>query len=247
MSESSPGFPASGTADVKAPGGGPVVIVVEDDPQIRLFLRRTLPNHGYRLFEATSRGEGLREAETRMPDIILLDLGRPDLDGLEVIRRLRRWTAVPIVVLSARGHERDKVEALDAGADDYLTKPFGAGELLARVRAVLRRQSHAGDTGQTRVTFGDVSVDLVRRVVEKAGQQVHLTSLEYRLLALLLQHAGKVLAHRQLLREVWGPSYVESAHYLRVYMGHLRQKLEADPARPRYLMTETGVGYRFVW
>ncbi|MFO1433380.1 MAG: two-component system response regulator KdpE [Candidatus Competibacteraceae bacterium] len=224
----------------------PTILVVEDEKEIRRFVRLALETAGCHVVEAEGYKRGLIEAATRKPDLLILDLGLPDGDGIEFIRDLRGWSSLPILVLSARSQETDKIQALDTGADDYLTKPFGVGELLARVRAVLRRLSHAGDTGQTRVTFGDVSVDLVRRVVEKAGQPVHLTPLEYRLLTLLLQNAGKVLTHRQLLREVWGPSYVESAHYLRVYMGHLRQKLEDDPTRPRYLMTETGVGYRFV-
>jgi two-component system KDP operon response regulator KdpE len=222
------------------------ILVVEDDKEIRRFVRLALEADGCHVVEAAGYQRGLIEAGTRQPDLLMLDLGLPDGDGIEFIRELRGWSSLPILVLSARSQETDKIQALDTGADDYLTKPFGVGELLARVRAVLRRRSQAGDTGQTRVRFGAVSVDLVRRVVEKAGQPVHLTPLEYRLLALLLQNAGKVLTHRQLLWEVWGPSYVESAHYLRVYMGRLRQKLEDDPTRPHYLLTETGVGYRFV-
>ena len=224
----------------------PTILLVEDEKEIRRFVRLALETEGCQVVEAEGYTRGLIEVGTRKPDLLILDLGLPDGDGVEFIRDLRGWSSLPILVLSARSQETDKIQALDAGADDYLTKPFGVGELLARVRAVLRRLSRAGDTGQTCVQFGEVSVDLVRRVVEKAGQPVHLTPLEYRLLALLLQNAGKVLTHRQLLREVWGPSYVESYHYLRVYMGHLRQKLEDDPTRPRYLITETGVGYRFV-
>ncbi|HYQ91356.1 MAG TPA: two-component system response regulator KdpE [Candidatus Competibacteraceae bacterium] len=224
----------------------PTILVVEDEKEIRRFVRLALETDGCQVVEAEGYQRGLIEAGTRQPDLLMLDLGLPDGDGIALIRELRGWSSLPILVLSARSQEADKIQALNTGADDYLTKPFGVGELLARVRAILRRRSHTGDPGQTLVNFGTVRVDLIRRVVEKAGQPVHLTPLEYRLLALLLQHAGTVLTHRQLLREVWGPSYLESAHYLRVYMGHLRQKLEADPTRPRYLLTETGVGYRFV-
>jgi two-component system KDP operon response regulator KdpE len=224
----------------------PVILLVEDEKEIRRFVRMALEMEGCRVIEAEGCKRGLIEAGTRKPELLILDLGLPDGDGVELIRDLRGWSSMPVIVLSARSQEADKIQALDAGADDYLTKPFGVGELLARVRAVLRRLSRAGDTGQTLVKFGEVSVDLVRRVVEKAGQPVHLTPIEYRLLALLINNAGKVLTHRQILREVWGPTYGESSHYLRVYMGHLRQKLEDDPTRPRYIITETGVGYRFV-
>jgi len=235
----------SGIAEPKAPSGSPVAILVEDDPQIRHFLRRALPNHGYRLFEAATGTEGLREAETRMPDIIILDLGLPDLDGLEVIQRLREWTTVPIVVLSARGQERDKVAALDAGADDYVSKPFGIAELLARLRVALR---HAARTAEQKddlpVTVGNLHIDLVHRRVVVSDREIHLTPIEYRLLAALAKHAGKILTQRQLLTEVWGPPYADQAHYLRVYMAQLRRKVEADPTRPKYLLTEAGVGYR---
>jgi len=224
----------------------PVILLVEDEKEIRRFVRLALEMEGCHVVEAEGYQRGLIEAGTRKPDLLILDLGLPDGDGVELIRDLRGWSSMPIIVLSARSQEADKIQALDAGADDYLTKPFGVGELLARVRAVLRRLSRAGDTGQTLVKFGEISVDLVRRVVEKTGQPIHLTPIEYRLLALLINNAGKVLTHRQILREVWGPTYVESSHYLRVYMGHLRQKLEDDPTRPRYIITETGVGYRFV-
>ncbi|HYL81221.1 MAG TPA: response regulator [Candidatus Acidoferrum sp.] len=222
-----------------------VVIVVEDDPQIRHFLRTTLPNHGYRLYEAATAVEGLREAEARHPDIIILDLGLPDLDGLEVIGRLRQWTAVPIVILSARGQERDKVAALDAGADDYVSKPFGIGELLARMRVALRHAAHGAEREDgSPCTVGDLQVDPAHRRVMVAGKEIHLTPIEFRLLAMLAKYAGKVLTQRQLLTEVWGPPYADQAHYLRVYMAQLRRKVEADPARPRYLLTEAGVGYR---
>jgi len=245
MSDSTPGSQVSGTADPAASSGGSVVIVIEDDPQIRHFLRTTLPNHGYRLYEATTAAEGLREAETRKPDIIILDLGLPDLDGLDVIRRLRGWTGVPIVILSARGQEHDKIAALDAGADDYVSKPFGIGELLARMRVALRHATRTAERGDdSPVTVGDLHVDLGHRRVMLAGTEVHLTPIEYRLLATLAKHAGKVLTQRQLLTEVWGPPYTDQAHYLRVYMAMLRRKLEADPTRPKYLLTEAGVGYR---
>ena len=228
-----------------APGGGPVVLVIEDDPQIRRFLRATLGTHGYRLLEATAGESGLVEAATRQPDIVILDLGLPDIDGLEVIRRLRDWTTLPIIVLSARGQERDKIAALDAGADDYVSKPFGVGELLARMRTALRHATRSpDDAGESTFSLGELHVDLPKRQVSIAENQVHLTPIEYRLLTTLIRHAGKVLTHRQLLLEVWGPPYADQAHYLRVYMAQLRRKLEADPARPRYLLTEPGVGYR---
>ena len=245
MSEPMPGPRISGAVDPAATTEGSVVIVVEDDPQIRRFLRTTLPNHGYRLYEATTGDEGLREAETQKPDIIILDLGLPDLDGLEVIRRLRQWTAVPIVVLSARGQEHDKVLALDAGADDYVSKPFGIAELLARLRVALRHAAHTAErSDEAPIAVGEIHIDLVHRRVMQAGSEVHLTPLEYRLLATLAKHAGKVLTQRQLLTEVWGPPYADQSHYLRVYMAQLRRKLEADPTRPKYLLTEAGVGYR---
>ncbi len=228
-----------------ASSGEPVVLVIEDDSQILRFLRATLGNHGYRLFEATTGEAGLVEAATRQPDIVILDLGLPDVDGLDVIRRLREWTALPIIVLSARGQERDKIAALDAGADDYVSKPFGVGELLARMRAALRHATrNPDDAGESTFSLGDLHVDLPKRQVSVAGHQVHLTPIEYRLLTTLIRHAGKVLTHRQLLLEVWGPPYADQAHYLRVYMAQLRRKLEIDPARPRYLLTEPGVGYR---
>jgi len=244
--EPSPPPQAPETADsATTPDAGPVVLVIEDDAQIRRFLRVTLGNHGYRLFEATTGEAGLLEAATRQPDIVILDLGLPDIDGLDVIRRLREWTPLPIVVLSARGQERNKIAALDAGADDYVSKPFGVGELLARMRAALRHAARGlDDAGESTCTLGDMHVDLAKRQVSVAGQQVHLTPIEYRLLTTLIRYAGKVLTHRQLLIEVWGPPYADQAHYLRVYMAQLRRKLEKDPARPRYLLTEPGVGYR---
>jgi two-component system KDP operon response regulator KdpE len=225
----------------------PIVVLIEDEPQIRRFLRATLTGEGYRLFEATTGADGLVQAGSRQPDVVIVDLGLPDMDGVVVIRRLREWSAVPVIVLSARGQERDKVTALDAGADDYVSKPFAAGELLARIRVALRHTagaSHEGDEAPFRV--GSLAVDLYRRQVAVAGVEVRLTPIEYRLLATLVAHAGKVVTHQQLLREVWGPNHSEQAHYVRVYMAHLRGKLEAEPARPRYLRTEPGVGYRLV-
>jgi two-component system, OmpR family, KDP operon response regulator KdpE len=225
----------------------PVALIVEDEPQIRRFVRAALEAEVWQVHEAATQQRGLVEAGTRKPDLLVLDLGLPDGDGLDLIRAVRQWPSVPIVVLSARADETDKVEALDAGADDYLTKPFGVAELLARVRANLRRPRALGPEGADAVVrFGSVEVDSRSRVVRREGVEVHLTPIEYRLLALLLAHAGRVLTHRQLLREVWGPSHAEQPHYLRIYMGHLRQKLEADPAQPRHLLTETGVGYRLV-
>ena len=223
----------------------PTVLVIEDEAQIRRFLRATLTANGYQMLEATTAQEGLVQAATRQPEIIILDLGLPDLDGLEVTRRLREWTAVPIIMLSARGQEADKVTALDAGADDYLTKPFSVGELLARLRVALRHAARTSqEPGEPTFALGDLRVDLARRQVYIAEQQVHLTPIEYKLLTTLVRYAGRVVTHRQLLQEGWGPGHTEANHYLRVYMGQLRHKLEADPARPRYLVTEPGVGYR---
>jgi len=222
-----------------------VVVVIEDEPQIRKFLRATLEGQGYRLFEATTGADGVIEVGSRQPDVVIIDLGLPDMDGLDVIRRVREWTDVPIIVLSARGQERDKVTALDAGADDYVSKPFGAGELLARIRVALRHTagaSHESDEAVFKVR--DLRVDLLRRQIFMSEKEIHLTPIEYKLLTTLVRHAGKVVTHQQLLREVWGPSHTEQAHYARVYMAHLRHKLETEPARPRYLLTEPGVGYR---
>jgi len=223
----------------------PTILVIEDDPQIRRFLRAALPAHGYRLVEAETGEDGLVQAASRTPELILLDLGLPDLDGLEVVRRLRTWSSIPVVVLSARGLERDKVAALDAGADDYLTKPFGVPELLARLRVALRhaRGSGAGEAGPV-IAIGDLAVDLASHLVKLDGDEVHLTPTEFKLLAVLARHAGKVVTHRQLLTEVWGPGSAGNAHYLRVQMHGLRHKLEREPARPRHLITEPGVGYR---
>jgi two-component system KDP operon response regulator KdpE len=221
-------------------------LVVEDEKEIRRFVRQALEAEGFRVFEAENLQRGLIEAGTRKPDLAILDLGLPDGEGTDFIRAVRAWSTMPIIVLSARVEEPDKVEALDVGADDYLTKPFGVAELLARVRASLRRHSRPGDQQDPVARFGDVAVDLANRQVSKGGQDVHLTQIEFRLLAVLLSDPGKVLTYRHLLREVWGPPYVEHSHYLRIYMGHLRQKLEDDPARPKHLVTETGVGYRLI-
>jgi two-component system, OmpR family, KDP operon response regulator KdpE len=224
---------------------GPAVVLIEDEPQIRRFLRAALTGHGYRLFEAGSGEDGLIEAATRQPDLVILDLGLPDLDGLGVLARLREWTSVPVIVLSARGQERDKIAALDGGADDYVSKPFSVGELLARMRAALRHRSQLKE-GAVATTFavGDLSVDLARRHVLVGDREIHLTPIEYKLLTTLIRHAGKVLTHRQLLKEVWGPAHTEDSQNLRFYVAQLRRKLEAVPARPRYLLTEPGVGYR---
>ncbi|MGH8759439.1 MAG: two-component system response regulator KdpE [Burkholderiales bacterium] len=222
------------------------VLIVEDEKEIRRFVRHALEAERFRVVEADSLQRGLIEAGTRKPDLVILDLGLPDGNGADFIREVRVWSTMPIVVLSARVEEHDKVEALDAGADDYLSKPFGVAELLARVRASLRRSARVGEEQGPLVRFGDVVVDLANRQVSKGEHSVHLTQIEFRLLAVLLSHPGKVLTHRQLLRDVWGPAYVERSHYLRIYMGHLRQKLEDDPARPKHLITETGIGYRFV-
>jgi two-component system KDP operon response regulator KdpE len=222
----------------------PILVLIEDEPQIRRFLRATLTGQGYRLFEAATAADGLVEVASRQPDVVIVDLGLPDLDGLEVIRRLREWSKVPVIVLSARGQERDKVTALDAGADDYVSKPFSAGELLARLRVALRHAAGAAHEESAPFKAGELQVDLLRRHVTVGGAEVRLTPIEYKLLATLVRYAGRVVTHQQLLREVWGPTHDEQSHYVRVYMAHLRHKIEAQPARPRYLLTEPGVGYR---
>jgi two-component system KDP operon response regulator KdpE len=223
----------------------PLILIIEDDPAIRRFLRATLSAEGYRYFESVTAGDGIAQIDVRRPDLLLLDLGLPDRDGLEVIRHVRESSPMPIVVLSARGQEKDKVEALDRGADDYVEKPFAVGELLARIRAALRRAAGVAQPGAM-VRFGRVELDLDKRLVRVAGDEVHLTPHEYKLLQVLIRHSGKVLTHRQLLNEVWGPNQIDQAHYLRVCIAQLRRKLETDPARPKHLQTETGVGYRLV-
>ena len=223
---------------------GPLVLVIEDEPQMRRFLRVSLESHGFRLVEATTAAEGLGLAASHNPEVVLLDLGLPDGDGMGVARRVREWSRMPIIVISARGREADKVEALDAGADDYLTKPFGINELLARIRVALRHAQQASVPSTPILEIGPMRIDLDRREVTVSGSEVHLSPIEYRLLVLLARNAGRVLTHRQLLKEVWGPGHAEQTHYLRVYMASLRRKIEPEPARPRLLATEPGVGYR---
>jgi len=223
----------------------PLILVIEDDPQIRRFLRATLTAEDYQFHEAASAQEGIAQAQARQPDLVLLDLGLPDRDGLEVIREIRRWSQLPVVVLSARGQEKDKISALDLGADDYVAKPFAVGELLARIRAALRRAAPAAaDGADSTIRFGDVEADFEKRQITVGGREVHLTPNEYKLLQVLIKYAGRVVTQRQLLNEVWGPQHTEQSQYLRVYVAQLRRKLERDPARPRYLQTEPGVGYR---
>jgi two-component system KDP operon response regulator KdpE len=223
----------------------PLVLVIEDEPQMRKFVRIALASHDYRVLEASSAAAGLQQASAYTPDLVLLDLGLPDADGMEVTRRLREWSPVPILVISARGQEETKVKALDEGADDYLTKPFGAAELLARMRVALRHAARVNDGAGPVVMIGeDVRVDLAKRVVLVRGEDVHLTPIEYKLLAELVKHAGMVMTHRHLLERVWGPGHAHQMQYLRVYMTQLRHKLEQDPARPKFLVTEPGIGYR---
>ena len=219
-----------------------VALIIDDEVQIRRLLRLTLEAHGYKVFEAATGQEGLQEAAQRRPEIVLLDLGLPDLDGVTILKRLREWSTVPVLVLSVRDRDEDKIAALDAGADDYVTKPFSTGELLARLRVAQRHAQAAADLAVFR--SGGLQVDLTARVVTVQGREVKLTATEYALLCLFVRYAGKVLTHRQILREVWGPAYVEQTHYLRVYLAHLREKLEADPAQPKLFLTEPGVGYR---
>ncbi len=221
----------------------PVVLVIEDEIQMRRFLRASLASNGYQVYESETAADGLAQAAARSPDLVLLDLGLPDQDGLLVTERLREWAKMPIIVISARGKEEDKIKALDAGADDYLTKPFGIGELLARIRVALRHSARS-ESGESQFTVGDVRVDLVRRQVTKGDQEVHLTPIEYKLLSTLIKYEGRVITHRQLLREVWGLNSSEQTQYLRVYMAQLRHKLETNPSRPQFLTTEPGVGYR---
>jgi two-component system KDP operon response regulator KdpE len=222
----------------------PTILVIEDEPQMQRFLRASLSGNGYHVLEAETAQDGLAQAASHNPDLVLLDLGLPDQDGLEVTQHLRAWARMPIIVISARHKEEDKIKALDAGADDYLTKPFGVGELLARMRVALRHSARS-DSGVSQFVMGDVTVDLVRRRVTKSDAEVHLTPIEFKLLTTLIRYEGRVITHRQLLKEVWGPSSGEQTQYLRVYMGQLRHKLEDNPGRPRFLTTEPGVGYRF--
>lgn len=223
---------------------GPLVLVVEDEPQMRRFLRAALGAEGHRVVEAWTVADGIRMATTERPDLVLLDLGLPDGDGLEVVRRLREWSQIPVVVLSARGREEDKVAALDAGADDYLAKPFGTRELLARLRVALRHARTGAGAASPVLEVGGLRMDFDRHAASVAGREVKLTPIEWKLLALLARNAGKVMTHTQILREVWGPNASAQTHYVRVYMAELRKKLEPDPARPRLLITEPGVGYR---
>jgi two-component system KDP operon response regulator KdpE len=224
---------------------GAQVLVVEDEPQMRRFIRASLSSHGYRVIEGTRASEAIALVTSHNPELILLDLGLPDGDGIELTRQLREWSRVPVIVISARGREDDKVAALDAGADDYLTTPFGVNELLARMRVALRHAQLAASATQAQVLeFGELKIDLARREVFRGAEALHLTPIEYKLLVLLAQNAGKVLTHRQILREVWGPAYASHPHYVRVHMAELRKKVEADPSRPKLLVTELGIGYR---
>jgi two-component system KDP operon response regulator KdpE len=236
--------PAQAKASDAPAGPPPVVVVIEDEAQIRHFVQLALESAGCQVVAAETGKRGLIDCGTRRPDLVVLDLGLPDVDGLDVIRDLRAWSEVPIIILSARSAEAGKIAALDAGADDYLTKPFGSGELLARVRAQLRRQHRAPAQGQNCIEFGRIRIDLAKRMVWRDGEILHLTPIEYRLLTYLAAHPDCVLTHRQVLKSVWGPSHVDDAHYVRIYMGHLRRKIEDDPARPVHLLTESGVGYR---
>lgn len=221
------------------------IVVIEDDPHIRKFLKTGLSTHNFRVFEAKTGQEGLTEAVDRKPEIIILDLGLPDMDGVQVVKALRQWTALPIIILSARSAEHSKIEALDAGADDYLTKPFSLGELLARIRVALRHSVSMREQDQSGIFESEgLKVDLVNHRVHVDGHEIHLTPIQYRLLAMMVRNAGRVLTHQQILKEIWGPTFTDNAHYLRIYMSQLRQKIEADPAQPKYLLTESGVGYR---
>lgn len=225
--------------------GAKTILLIEDEPQMRKFLRASLTSHGFRLVEAGTAREGESLATTNAPDLVLLDLGLPDGDGIDLVRRLREWSRVPILVVSARGRESDKVVALDAGADDYLTKPFGVSELLARIRVAFRHaDAHAAAAPTPLLTVGSLAIDVPRREVTVDGRPVHLTPIEYKLLLLLARNAGKVLTHRQILQEVWGPAHAGQTHYVRVHMAELRKKIEANPAQPRLLITEPAVGYR---
>ena len=222
------------------------ILIVEDEAEIRRFVRLTLLAEGHAVHEAGGLQRGLIEAATRRPDLVVLDLGLPDGDGVDLIRDLRQWSAVPVIVLSARSSEADKIDALDAGADDYLVKPFGAGELLARVRAQLRRHQQQISGGDPQIRFGTFCLDLARHTVEHNGEPLHLTPIEYKLLTQLASQPDRVITHQQLLKAVWGPGHAEDTHYVRVHMANLRKKIEANPSQPRYLVTEAGIGYRFM-
>jgi len=224
------------------------LLIVEDEADIRRFLRMTLESEGHEVFEADTLKRGLIEAGTRRPELIILDLGLPDGDGVDLIRDLRSWSAIPVIVLSARSNENDKILALDAGADDYLVKPFGSGELMARVRAQIRRCAlpDSANAMNSVIRFGEISVDVARRLVERKGEVLHLTPIEYRLLVYLVSQPERVITHRQLLKNVWGPGHLEDSHYVRVHMANLRKKIEDNPSMPKHIMTESGVGYRFV-
>jgi two-component system KDP operon response regulator KdpE len=222
------------------------ILLIEDERQMRRFLRVTLQSEKYGVLEAETATDGLSQAATRNPDVVLLDLGLPDMDGLVVIEKLREWSAVPVIVISAREQEGDKIKALDGGADDYLTKPFGAGELLARIRVALRRAvPKQQDQGEAVFVAEELRIDFLKRQVSCGTREVHLTPIEYRILTVLVRNAGRVMTHRQILKEVWGPPYVEQTHYLRVFMNQLRKKIETDSTRPRFLLNEPGIGYRF--
>lgn len=223
----------------------PLILVVDDEPQMMRFVRLALSSRGYQVIEAANANEGIQQVTAYTPDVVLLDLGLPDKDGIEVVRMLREWSRLPIIVISARGQEASKVAALEEGADDYITKPFGASELVARIRVALRHAALMRDTTTASIDIGrEINVDLVKRIVTRGGEEVHLTKTEYKLLVALVKHAGMVMTHRHLLNEVWGPGHSEQVQYLRVYMTQLRHKLEADAAQPKHLLTELGVGYR---
>jgi len=237
---------AASTISPNTLASGPLVaVLVEDDPQIRRFVKLALEAQDWQVYETQTLRQGLTDCATRKPNVLIVDLGLPDGDGTDLVREVRTWSSVPIIVLSARTAESQKIDALDAGADDYLTKPFSVAELLARVRAHVRRSTRADEPDDARLSFGEISVDLAARTIERSGEPVHLTPIEYRLLTTLIGNAGRVVTQRQLLTEVWGPGYVDRSHYLRIHMGHLRHKLERDPAQPEHLLTELGVGYRF--
>lgn len=225
--------------------GGHHILIVEDEQAIRRLLKASLSSEGYSVSEAATGREGLSTATSQPPDVVILDLGLPDMDGQEVLQRLREWCSAPVIVLTARDQESQKVQALDHGADDYMTKPFGMGELFARIRTALRHSHHVGPEATT-ITLGDIRVDLAARLVYRRDQEIHLTPLEYKLFVTMLKHMGKVLTHRFLLREVWGPHDSQENHYLRVFVASLRRKLEADPSRPKHILTEQGVGYRLM-